>query len=151
MSSLDIDVKETYRGFVAVLCLRAGDVVVVEQFRKELNGYSYELPGGKIESSENLESAARRELMEETGLDCRTLYYLGKADVCPYLTGEPCYLFFAPETTEKRQQVTDDDEEINVEFHSLEDVFHKFVIGEWNNSELAHAILLAKLRGHLVF
>ncbi|MDF2819757.1 MAG: hydrolase [Clostridiales bacterium] len=40
------------------------------------NGY-YKLPGGGVEKSETNEDAFLREIKEETGFDCKILYYLG--------------------------------------------------------------------------
>lgn len=44
-------------------------LVLVKQFRVPLNDYVYELPAGLIDGNEDIESAARRELKEETGLN----------------------------------------------------------------------------------
>lgn len=44
-------------------------IACVKQFRVPLNDYVYELPAGLIDGNESIESAANRELKEETGLD----------------------------------------------------------------------------------
>jgi ADP-ribose pyrophosphatase len=44
-------------------------IVVTREFRVALAGYEYGFPAGLIESGESIESAARRELREETGLE----------------------------------------------------------------------------------
>jgi 8-oxo-dGTP pyrophosphatase MutT (NUDIX family) len=38
----------------------------------------WEFPAGKVEKKENLEDAARREVLEETGLTLKNLFYVGK-------------------------------------------------------------------------
>lgn len=44
-------------------------VVLVRQYRVPINDYIYEFPAGLCEENEDCESAAKREMFEETGLD----------------------------------------------------------------------------------
>ncbi len=44
-------------------------LIVIREFRVTLNGWQYGFPAGLVEEDEDLISAARRELMEETGLE----------------------------------------------------------------------------------
>lgn len=41
-----------------------------------------EFPGGKVEGGESADMAAKREVMEETGGDVKTLTYIGQYKVC---------------------------------------------------------------------
>jgi ADP-ribose pyrophosphatase len=43
-------------------------LVVLREYRVSLAGFQYEFPAGLIDSGETIEEAAKRELMEETGL-----------------------------------------------------------------------------------
>lgn len=45
----------------------AGDLVMMEQYRHGVGGPCLSLPGGMIDPGEDPETAARRELLEETG------------------------------------------------------------------------------------
>lgn len=55
--------------YVSILAVtRAGSIPVVRQYRPAVEKYSLEFPAGLIEPDETPESAARRELTEETGL-----------------------------------------------------------------------------------
>ncbi len=54
--------------WAAVLCITVeGQVALVRQYRHGLGGESWELPAGTLEASEEPLSAAKRELLEETG------------------------------------------------------------------------------------
>lgn len=57
-----------------VVCLNEdGEVLLV---RRGDNGH-WDVPGGRVEPGEAVEAAARRELLEETGMQARTLRLLG--------------------------------------------------------------------------
>lgn len=65
-------------GAVAVVAIHDGCVVLVEQYRAAIDNNLIEIPAGKLDiSGEPLETAARRELIEEVGLDPTTLVLLG--------------------------------------------------------------------------
>ena len=55
---------------VSVAVVRGERVLLVKRARPPSQGL-YAFPGGKVEAGETLEQAARRELMEETGLAAR--------------------------------------------------------------------------------
>jgi ADP-ribose pyrophosphatase YjhB (NUDIX family) len=73
---------------VSVALLRAGEVLLVRRGRAPSRGL-YAFPGGRIEPGETVEEAARRELIEETGLAAGDLAVLaevaieGERDDCP--------------------------------------------------------------------
>jgi ADP-ribose pyrophosphatase len=52
---------------VTVVAIDDGDLVLVEQYRPRLRERFLECPGGGIDGEESVETAARRELREETG------------------------------------------------------------------------------------
>ena len=65
-------------GGVAVLPLdEEGNVTLVQQYRYPFHQVILELPAGKLDAGEPHETAARRELSEETGLEAEELTYLG--------------------------------------------------------------------------
>jgi 8-oxo-dGTP pyrophosphatase MutT (NUDIX family) len=64
---------------VTVLAMNtAGSVILIRQFRPEVNEHSLQLPSGHMERSDlTLEAAARRELLEETGYSAQRFELLG--------------------------------------------------------------------------
>ena len=52
-------------------------MVIIREYRVPLDGYEYGFPAGLVDNGESLEQAARRELMEETGLRVGELISMG--------------------------------------------------------------------------
>lgn len=83
---------------VAVVILHKGSRILVNK-RPDgtyMGGW-WEWPGGKLEPGETVDACARRELMEEIGIECgplqllqsRTVEFPGRQVVLHFLLGEP--------------------------------------------------------------
>ncbi len=53
------------------------DIMLIKQFRYPMAQIFYEVPAGKIDAGESPDSTAERELLEEAGLKCDELIYIG--------------------------------------------------------------------------
>lgn len=62
-------------------------VLVLKRARNDYAGGQWCLPGGKVDYEDTVEDSARRELKEETGLDCRALRFLFYQDSLPFQPG----------------------------------------------------------------
>jgi ADP-ribose pyrophosphatase len=65
-----------------IVAANAGRVLLTGQYRFLIDRVSWELPGGRVDAGESAETAAVRECMEETGVQCSGLrklveYYPG--------------------------------------------------------------------------
>lgn len=71
---------------VSVALMKEDAVLLVKRGREPSKG-QFAFPGGRVEHGEKLEEAARRELMEETGLECGELSLVRVVDIdAPPLT-----------------------------------------------------------------
>lgn len=52
-------------------------IAIVQQYRPCVEQYTWEFPAGTVDQGETPEAAARRELLEETGLETYATVYLG--------------------------------------------------------------------------
>jgi ADP-ribose pyrophosphatase len=59
-----------------VVAVRDGAVLLTRQYRFLPDDYSWELPGGRVDPGESADVAARRECLEETGIECPDLRQL---------------------------------------------------------------------------
>lgn len=105
-----------HAGAVAVCALTAnGELVLVRQYRHATGRWMTEVPAGRLEAGEDPETAARRELEEETGYRARSWRLLQRFYPAPGFCSENMWLFLARDLVpiaEKRPH--DDDEELEV-------------------------------------
>jgi ADP-ribose pyrophosphatase len=57
-------------------------IPIVRQYRPALEGFTWELPAGLVDSGEDAAACCRRELMEETGFVARAVHALGSYSPC---------------------------------------------------------------------
>jgi len=134
----------------AVLPLTSdGKVVLTHEYRHGLGRIAVALPGGTAEDGESPEACARRELLEETGLDAGKLMHLYSGNsLTGYLSGT-LHLFFAKDCRDTGQP-PDPEEVESLLVLSPTQALDRARRGEFESTVLALAILLADARGWLV-
>jgi ADP-ribose pyrophosphatase len=107
-------------GVVGIVAVTAdGRLLLVEQFRPPVGCAAIELPAGLAgdvpgQELEELEAAARRELLEETGYEAERLSYLATGPSSAGLTNETVALFLADGLRQRSSGGGDDSENITV-------------------------------------
>ena len=110
--------------WVNVLALTpAGHLVLVNQFRYGIDGFSLEIPGGVIDAGEDPVEAAVRELREETGYAGQRARLMGTIRPNPAFIGNFCHLVLVEQAVQVGDTQWDHDEEIAVSTAPVEEVF----------------------------
>lgn len=84
-----------------------GNTYLVGQYRYTLGRYSWEIPEGGCPKDEQPIEAARRELLEETGLTATDWTLLGELDTTNSVTDETGYMYLATGLTQGQAQPED--------------------------------------------
>ena len=111
------------RGAAAVVAVREDQkLIMVRQYRNTLERETLEIPaGGKNSREEPTAQAARRELEEETGYTCQSLELLNSIYTTIAFCNEKIDIYLARGLKPGRQHL-DEDENINVEAYSVEEL-----------------------------
>jgi ADP-ribose pyrophosphatase len=100
----------TTRGAVVIVPLTADHTIrLVKQFRSGVEKWVFELPAGTLESGENPDLAAPRELLEETGDQAATWHKLGGFYSAPGILTEYLHCYLATELTPGANQLEFDE------------------------------------------
>ncbi|MFO7985436.1 MAG: NUDIX hydrolase [Desulfatiglandaceae bacterium] len=101
--------------WVNVIPLTPNDeVVLVRQYRHGTRDVTLEIPGGLVEADDTPESAAARELVEETGYGSKAMALLGYVHPNPAIQNNRCYTYVALDSFPAGGQQLDDREDIQV-------------------------------------
>ena len=85
-------------GAALVLPLDGDRVTLIRQYRHCARGYLWEAPAGTLNAGETPEQCARREIVEEAGLEADELVHAGKIFTAPGFTDEEIHIFLATRT-----------------------------------------------------
>jgi ADP-ribose pyrophosphatase len=132
-----------------VLVLTASkQILLLRQFRYVTSEVTWEIPMGGVHPGENPETAARRELVEETGYTVQELLYLGSIVPSNGQSPQRMHLYFAPGAVPGKSHPEDTE---LLEVHHVDTTFVMRLIenGEISDAATLTAILLAERR-HLL-
>ena len=97
-------------------------LVIIKQFRVPINSYIYELPAGLVDGKEDMKTAAKRELKEETGL---TLLEIKKENnkiyLSPGMTDESVAFIYCTCEGDVSKNFLEEDEDIEALLISQEE------------------------------
>jgi 8-oxo-dGTP pyrophosphatase MutT (NUDIX family) len=125
--------------WVNVIALDAENrVVLIEQFRHGTEEIVLEIPGGMIDAGETPETAARRELLEETGFASEQFIFLGKSRPNPAIQNNWIYHFAAVNCEKIQETAFDEHESVVTKLVSLDEI-PKLIESE----QITHSLVLA--------
>lgn len=115
-------------------------IVMVRQYRYPINQTTYELAGGIIEKGETPETAALREMQEETGYTSNEVEYLFTAAANPALMNNIAYFFLAKNAVKIASTNFDALEDIDV-IHFSKEKFIQLL----NENKMQHGVQLGAM------
>ena len=142
----DIEYKReivTHKGSAVIIPVFADKTVaLVRQYRHAAGEYLLEIPAGTLNTSEDPEIGARRELEEEIGVTANKIEKLTEFYVSPGFLTEKMHLYLATELTETAQNL-EIDEILSIERMSFREAFDKIRNGEIVDAKTMIGLILA--------
>ena len=131
-------------GGVAILPIdEDGNCYMVRQFRYPFGRMMLEVPAGKLEYGEDHRVCAERELSEETGFTADELIYTGALCTSPGFSTEVLHIYLALGLHAGASH-PDENEFLNVEKYSLEELSAMVDRGEIDDGKTIVAVLKAE-------
>ena len=115
-----------------------GRMVLVEQYRHGTDEMTLEIPGGAVDPGERPETAATRELEEETGYRASELIEIGRVDPNPAFLSNRCWTYLAFGCRSDGTVNLDPSEEIEVSLSPVED-FARLI----DEGVITHSLVIA--------
>lgn len=131
-----------HKGAAAIVAVREdGKVLLVRQYRNALERETLEIPAGGLNGrDEPTAKAAARELEEETGYVCSDLELLNSIYTTVAFCNEKIDIYLARDLKPGRQHL-DEDEYLNVEAWSVEELKQMILEGKLQDSKTICGIL----------
>lgn len=123
-----------------------GRIIMVKQYRNALDRYTIEIPAGGLKTpAEPTIEAAERELQEETGYRAEKLELLLTIRTTVAFCNEKIDIYLATGLKPGRQNL-DEDEYVQYQAYTLEELTQKIYAGEIQDSKTVAAVLAYKDR-----
>jgi ADP-ribose pyrophosphatase len=140
-----------HKGAVAVVPLLAArgsplgacQVVMVKQYRQPTGEVLIEIPAGTLDSGEDAEACARRELVEEIGYSAGKLTLMFSTYLSPGYSNEMLHTFLAEDLT-PAQAPSDEDEFLEVITVNLDEAARMIQTGEIRDAKTVCGLLMAQ-------
>jgi ADP-ribose pyrophosphatase len=149
-------------GVAVAPMLPNGKIALNRNFRHATRSWEYELPRGRLNNDETNESAAMREIKEETGMGIDSLYSLGEMAVDTGLTNSVIPIFLGKVISQEKAAPEDSEAIAAIEAFTVDELKKGFIDGyltamvdgkpskiPLRDPFLAYALLQAESRGLL--
>lgn len=121
--------------WVNVIALtKENEVVLIEQFRHGAESIVTEIPGGMVDENEQPETAAKRELLEETGFSSDEFIYLGKSQPNPAIQNNWIHHYLALDCEKTGETNFDEYESVFTKLVSIKEIEKLIARGGFTHS-----------------
>ncbi len=133
-------------GAAVVPVTNEGKILMVRQYRNALDRYTLEIPAGALDStSESGIACVARELEEETGYRSDCIEWLVTTNSWAAFTNEKVEVYVARNLIPSKQKF-DEEESIEVEEYTLDELKEKIFRGEITDSKTVAGLLAYAVR-----
>ena len=128
-------------GAAVIPVTREGKILMVRQYRNAIDRYTLEIPAGACDSSnESGAECVARELEEETGYQAGKVEWLISTRSMVAFCNEKVEIYVATDLTPSKQHL-DEEESIELEEHTIEELKEKIFKGEIEDSKTVASLL----------
>ncbi len=120
-----------------------GNIIMVRQYRNAIDRYTLEIPAGAVNPGESKEVAAIRECEEETGYKALEVKHLFDLYTTVAFCNENIGIYYTTKLASGKQNL-DEDEYVNVEIHSLDELIQMIFEGKIQDAKTMAALLAYK-------
>ena len=122
-----------------------GNILMVRQYRNAVDQYTLEIPAGGLNAGEDNRTCAIRECEEETGYKAGKVYHLFDLYTTVAFSNEKIGIYYTTDITPSKQNL-DEDEFVNMEKHSVEELTNMILNGEIVDAKTIAGILAYKAK-----
>ena len=140
---LDLEVVEHPGGSAIVAINDQREICLIKQYRAVFDEWFWELPAGKRDNEEPPLNTAKRELLEEAGVEARQWLELGSMASSPGVFTERVYLYMASDLRLSAPEFADDEVISERQWVSLDQACQWAYEGKINDAKSVIAILRA--------
>lgn len=135
-----------HHGASAILAVDSdGKILMVRQYRNAIDSFTLEIPAGSKEPEEDSLSCAIRECEEETGYIPHDVKHLFDLHTTVAFCNELISVYYTSKLTASQQNL-DEDEFIDIERHSLDDLVSMIFAGKITDAKTIAALLAYKAK-----
>lgn len=135
-----------HKGAAAIVPVdKDGNIILVSQYRNSIRKQTLEIPAGGLNPNEDPKVCAIRELEEETGYIVSDAEHLIDIVTAIAYCNEIIYVYYA-QVEDKKEQKLDEDEFVEVEKFSLEELENMILDGTIVDTKTISSILAYKLK-----
>lgn len=128
-------------GAAVIPVMKDGKILMVKQYRNAIDRYTLEIPAGAFDNAkESGETCVLRELEEETGYKARNVEWLITTRSMVAFSNEKVEIYVATDLSPSKQHL-DEEESIELEAYTAEELKEKIFEGEIQDSKTVGALM----------